>query len=129
MCLIGDLDLKYKAPEKKLVWRTVDNERVAVKFRTKHRLGIRVSAPHISLSESMIDKEIRPDEIHYHRMNFEPEDFIPRNFKSEKEKKKAQRDLAKIYHPDLAAKLPDISQDLLKFRMQEINEAYEKLKR
>lgn len=50
---------------------------------------------------------------------------IPRNMFNSPEVKKAYRKMAKIYHPDKVAQLPDEEQDGAKKKFQDIVRAYE----
>lgn len=122
-CLIGNVTLKYDARSRRLYWRDQTGLYVGVQFSIRNRIRINVESPNNS-SNSV--KEIKPEEIHNHRMEVDPDDMIQLILSDQDStKKNIKRSLAMTYHPDRYTEYAKFFQDLANRRMQEINSAAE----
>jgi len=114
-CLVGNINLRYDAVSKKLVWETAKRdtkgkwiwETVATKFPVRHRTTIQITAPNTKYDQIKFDKEIKNSEIHDYRMYAKKEQMLSLNDDyNDAELKKAKASKLLIYHPD---KFPNIS--------------------
>lgn len=130
-CLVGDSDLSYDARSRRLQWRTIDGEVVATKFSTKHRIAVKVEAPKRKGNHNKkVDRVVPNDEIHKYRMEAREEEILAVSKNStKKELKAAKRAMSLTYHPDSYVNFGDLAQEILKRRMQEINNAYDFVER
>lgn len=126
-CLVGDTDLSYNPKARKLVWRAISGEIVATVFEVKHRLRVNISAPTTS-DHDHVDRHIPNSEIHKYRMEARDEELLSLDSGySEKELKSARKKMALAYHPDQFNEGDEHLRQLLNRRMQEINDAYERV--
>ena len=134
-CLIGDTDLVYDAPAHKLIWRAINGETVATRFVVGSRIAINVAAPKREGGVSGRGyRSIPNQEIYNYRLQADEEEILSLSpHYTNEDVKKAQRSLAAAYHPDKHTEMDDLLRDLLNRRMQEINNAadrvYSKLKK
>lgn len=129
-CIVGDVDLKYDAVLRKLIWRTITGQIVATKFSIPHRIALQISAPNLTYGHKLrYDEEIPNEKIHDYRMDATEEEMLSlkANYSSS-ELRKARATKAVIYHSDSHSFGDPILDELMKRRMQEINAAHEKLK-
>lgn len=126
-CKIGDVDLRYDAVARKLIWRNSNDQMVSTKFSIPHRISIKISAPDVN----SVFKEIPVIEIHQHRMATSDEEILSLDEKryDARELQRARNKKARIYHTDSHNLSISNLDEVLKRRMQEINAAYENLKR
>ncbi|MCE7060810.1 J domain-containing protein [Dyadobacter sp. CY343] len=129
-CIVGDVDLGYDATSRKLIWRAKNGETVAIKFSIPQRIKIQISAPNrIHGNNLNYNKEIGVDEIHNYRMDASEEEILSLSEGySAKDIRKALATQALAYHPDKQSFSDALTENLMKRRMQEINEANELLK-
>ncbi len=126
-CLVGDTDLSYEPRARRLVWRAVSGEIVATVFSVKHRIRVNIKPPQSS-GHDQVDRQIPNSEIYNYRMEARDEEIL--SLESEhsiKELKTARNDLALSYHPDRYNEIDDLLRHILNRRMQEINQAYERV--
>lgn len=124
-CEIGDTDLFYEARQRRLRWRSMEGEVVAVPFGIRHRIGINVRAPALGTMARGIDHIISPDEIYNHRMQATTDDLLaPPRRAIALNPKQAQRSIALTYHPDRYLELDELHRQILTRRMQEFNGAF-----
>jgi hypothetical protein len=128
-CAVGDTDLRYIRGEHRLIWRAMNGETVAVKFVVRHRFRLKVAAPGSTPSTAAVDREINPDEIHKFRMSASYEDILALKPGRTQAPSAARKALSKIYHPDQWEDFNQPTRDAMKSRMQEVNAAYDDLKR
>lgn len=129
-CIVGDVDLRYDALSRKLVWRSNSGKIVATKFSVPHKIAIKIKAPNRNYGNKLkYDKEIKNEEIHNYRMESSEEEIlsIGSNY-SKTDVRKARAAKALIYHSDLLNLEDYRLNDLIKRRMQEINRAHDLLK-
>lgn len=129
-CIVGDVDLKYDAVARRIIWRTTSGQIVATKFSIPQRISIQIIAPDIMYGHNFnYDKEISNDEIHDHRMEASEEEMLSLgdNY-SAAELKKARASKALIYHSDAHTFGDEFLDGLMKRRMQEVNAAHDLLK-
>lgn len=129
-CLVGDLDLKYNARSRILIWKARNGQIVATKFTIPERISVDIVAPETSYDDHYkYDKEIKNEEIHNYRMDASENDILSLDkIYSNKELKKAWTKQALIYHSDKHTFGDSFLDELMKSQMQEKNEAYETLK-
>jgi hypothetical protein len=128
-CKIGNTDLVYDPRARKLAWRASTGVRVATQFSIPHRIRINIQSP-LYKERFTYDKLIPLDEIHSHRMEAEPEDVLMPLLSDREETPKARRQaLAMTYHPDRYPILDQFLKDLATRRMQEVNAAFDKIKK
>lgn len=130
-CKVGDVDLRYNAISRKLIWRAQSGEVVATRFSIPSRISIQISAPKVPNQRYPdIDKEIRIEEIHNYRMNADEEEMLSLiGSYTDRELKMARSEKAHIYHSDKHFFGDQLLDELMKKRMQEINLAYDILKK
>ncbi|MDR6563197.1 MULTISPECIES: J domain-containing protein [unclassified Arcicella] len=130
-CIVGDVDLKYDAISRKLTWRTTSGQFVATKFSIPQRISINITAPNNPFDHDLrFEKEILHDEIHNYRMDASEEEILSLNDNyTENEIKEARTSKALIYHSDRFSLGDSFLDSIMNRRMQEINSAYESLKR
>lgn len=133
-CLIGDTDLRYDATARKLRWIALNGEMVETKFSIGHRFSININPPKRDERTESGHREISNDEIYGYRMQASEEEILSlKPDYTEKDIKNARRKLAQIYHTDVNQGMGELFQEILKRRMQEINNArdvlYSKIKR
>jgi len=129
-CIVGDVDLKYDAVSRKLIWRTVNGQVVATKFSIPHKIAIQIVAPNVTYGHDLkYDEEIPNDKIHDYRMDASEEEMLSlKDSYSNSELRKARATKAVIYHSDAHSFGDSLLDELMKRRMQEINAAHDKLK-
>ncbi|MCF0055386.1 hypothetical protein [Dyadobacter sp. CY356] len=129
-CIVGDVDLKYDAVSRKLIWRTTTGQVVATKFSIPHKIAIQITAPNVTYGHNLkYDQEILNDKIHDYRMDASEEEMLSlqENYNTW-ELRKARAKKALIYHSDSHSFGDALLDELMKRRMQEINAAHDKLK-
>ena len=126
-CLVGDTDLSYDPRARRLIWRAVSGEIVATVFEVKHRIRVNVKAPPSS-DHDRVDRQIPNSQIHNFRMEASDEEILslPSGY-SAKELKASRKALALVYHPDLYNEADDLLRQIINRRMQEVNDAYERV--
>jgi hypothetical protein len=129
-CLVGDIDLRYDAVSRKLVWRATSGQIVATKFSIPQRFVIKVSAPNKLLGNNVnFEKEIKNEDIHNYRMGATEEEMLSLSDSyTNAELKKARASKALIYHSDTHDFGDDLLNEIMKRRMQEFNSAHDTLK-
>ncbi len=128
-CMIGDNDLRYDAKRKTLIWRDEAGDRVGVRFALKHKFGLGIHPPNRDYG-LQYDREIDRDHIHQHRMDSSAEDRLRIQMSDvQPEPRQAARQLAKSYHPDGFSGFPIKIRETVTVRMQEINDAADKLRK
>lgn len=126
-CLVGDTDLSYDPRARRLIWRAISGEIVSTVFDVKHRMRFNVKAPPSS-DHDRVDKHIPNSEIHNYRMEARDEEILSlESGHSVKELKAARNDLSLAYHPDRFSEGDELLRKILNRRMQEINQAYERV--
>lgn len=126
-CLIGDMDLLYDPKARKLIWRAMSGEIVGTVFEVKHRMRVTVKAP-ASSGHDRAYKTISNSEIHDYRMEAGDEDILSLgSVHSVKELKAARNGLALAYHPDKFNAVDELLRQILTRRMQEANQAYDRV--
>jgi len=130
-CDVGDDELHYDSRRRRLIWRTMEGQVLAVSFSARHRIAFKIEAPRWGDGLPSIGREVRPDEIHNFRMQATDDDVLSlRGHTSPRDVGKARARLALIYHPDLVGELADEAYDrILTRRMQEINAAVDRKRR
>ena len=124
-CDIGDTDLRYASEKKELIWRTVNDETVAAKFNVRHRIRVDVKAP-LRTSQEPLDRYIKAEDVHRHRMNADVDDLLSLPFDTPKVKAQSViKQLSKIYHPDMFANFSPKTRELVEVRLKEFNSANE----
>ena len=126
-CLVGDDELRYDSQLRRLIWRAMNGEIVATRFKLKHRVRIRVQAPKTGDTIPGVDQEISPEEIHDYRMAATAEDIVGHASGGVHALKESQRRLAASYHPDRFTNLDGLLQKILTRRMQEVNDGIDQL--
>ena len=129
-CLVGDVDLNYDAVKRLLKWRAIDGITVATKFSIPHKIAIKIKAPLTNFKDYFFDKEINNEDIHNYRMDASFEEILslPNDYKTN-ELNKYRNKIALLYHPDKYNLLDEIQKNILNKRMQEINNAYDEVKK
>ncbi len=130
-CIVGDVDLKYDAVSRKLIWRTIEGQIVATKFSVPHKIAIQIAAPNKTYGHNIkFDKEITNEEIHNYRMDASEEEMLSLSDNyTNTELRRARALKALIYHSDKLSLGDQLLDDLMKRRMQEINAAHESLRK
>ena len=101
-CVVGDTDLRYVSDHKMLTWIDNNSQRVATRFTVRHRFKIGVKAPGYPQSDLAGFNEILNDEIAKHRMRVNNRDLLGVDYNATtREIAAKQRQLMKIYHPDM----------------------------
>jgi len=129
-CLVGDDELRYDSQLRRLIWRAMNGEIVATRFKLKHRVRIRIQAPRTGDTIPGVDQEISPEQIHdyNYRMAATAEEILGLASGGEVSAlKEAQRRLAASYHPDRFTNLDELFQKIMTRRMQEVNDAIHQL--
>jgi hypothetical protein len=128
-CEVGDNELQYDAQHRRLYWRSMDGERVAIEFSIPHRIKISVRAPRGRRRSRNFDRLVRPEQLHEFRMEAtEAEMLSLGRYAEESLVKQAQRRLSLTYHPDKFSELDIFLQQLMTRRMQEVNASADKLR-
>lgn len=128
-CHVGDNDLRYQSEKRQLSWRTINQETVAVRFPIAHRFRLKVTPPKRGHREPWIERHIAPSEVHRYRMEVGAEDLLKVQSRPEIVAPSAViRSLSKIYHPDLFGQFSPETQELVKVRLQEFNEAHQQVR-
>lgn len=128
-CFVGDDELRYDSQSRRLIWRAMNGEIVATRFKLKHRVRVRVQAPRTGDTIPGVDQEISPEQIHDYRMAATAEEILGLVSGGEVSAlKEAQRRLAASYHPDRFTNLDELSQKIMTRRMQEVNDAIDQLR-
>lgn len=129
-CLIGDLDLKYDASYRRLIWRTNSGQIVGTKFSIPHKIAVSIKAPNINYGRNLqYDKEIENNEIHNFRMDASENDILSLDDNySINDLKKARAKKVLIYHSDTFNFGDKLLDELMNRRMQEVNVAHDILK-
>ena len=126
-CHIGDLELRYSPPNRMLLWRSHDDEKIATKFSVRHRVRLKIQPPN-NKTEDAYDRMIDPADIHKFRMMVDAEDMLGIGIeRSPKLIRKVMRELSKTYHPDLFRTLRPDLRELVEMRMKEMNQAKDRL--
>lgn len=125
-CYVGDVDLRYDSKSRILSWRTIDNEFVATKFSIPQKFSLNIKAP----GSKSTNKIISNSEVFKHRMDAKPEEIlsIEHGF-TEAQLKDARRKKARIFHLDAAGSKGILIDEINTLRMQEINQAFDILRR
>jgi hypothetical protein len=127
-CLIGDMELRYDAKARKLIWRAVSGELVETKFTIPHRFAIKITPPKRYRTQPSRYREIPNADVHNYRMWANEEDVLSLKIDhSEKDLNRARKQLAQIYHPDNYSDLDSLYQEIMTKRMQRINESHDVL--
>lgn len=111
-CKIGDGDLKYFAPLKKLAWRDLDNRHVYARFAVKHRLRLKVKSPWRHWVKTPYGDIVPLEHLHEHRLDAAYQGLDERQLKL----------LAMIYHPDFHQRADEQTLTILDVRAREIIE-------
>jgi hypothetical protein len=126
-CVVGDDDLRYDARRRRLAWRAMNGEVVSATFRPSHRFAVKVEAPK-QLGRDRIDRELSPEDVHAYRMLATPEEILRRaGTRAVPPLQKAQREMLKLYHPDLYNDLDDLLQELATKRSQDVGQAFDRV--
>lgn len=124
-CNIGDIDLLYDAESRKLIWRTMNDKIVALKFAVKHKISLNITRPYRKVK---IDKEIDASMLHENRMYSRDEDILGLNSNyTLGDLKKSKKVFSLVYHPDKFNILDDYLKTILNRRMQEANVSCDRL--
>ena len=125
-CKVGDRELQYDAKLRRLFWRDMANNVIETHFQLKHRARLTVKAPtRRRRTIPWHSERISPSEIHLHRLKARAADILGvQQDATPAEAKKAQRAMARLYHPDTVSSFSDLYRDLLNKRMAEVNAAY-----
>lgn len=126
-CKVGDPDLLYDRRSRRLFWRDADDRIVVADFSVKHKFDVSVKPPwYFDPSLPRPDKELKPNEIHDHRMKAEPHEILRADISATKtELNKARRHIAQLYHPDRAGGFDDQIRAAMNRRMAEVNAAFD----
>lgn len=130
-CNIGDRNLSYDANTKKLYWLDINAKNVVVPFIVKHRLKIDVRSPwYQSRTTPHVDRVLKPEEIHEHRMWATSEDIlgVPPDATA-RQLSAAKRQIALQLHPDRFSTFDEQVRQAAHNRMAEANAAFERLKK
>jgi hypothetical protein len=126
-CLIGDTELSYDPKARRLIWRSLSGEIVSTIFKVKHRIRANVKAPPFP-GYGRLGRQISNSEIYDYRMEASDEDILSLGSEySKKELKTARNNLALAYHTDHYNDADELIQQILTRRMQEVNQAYERV--
>lgn len=128
--IVGDVDLKYDAVSRRLIWKAMTGEIVSTKFSIPQRIAIQMQAPGVNYGGFMkYDKSIDNEEIHNYRMNVSDEEILSLGVTySATELKNARAKKALVYHSDILNLDDILCNKLMKSRMQEVNAAHDSLK-
>ena len=127
-CKIGHTNLDYDAQKKFLVWETMDNEVVAVKFNTKHRISIDVKAPVRRRYLKDIHRVVDSGEVHKHRLKVDPRELLYFDYNGDS-LKAARNSVIKTFHPDKHMKLSAEDMIIINFRAKEVMNAFDELRK
>ena len=129
-CHVGDINLKYNAKKRQLIWKALNGEIVAVNFTLGKRFRINIDAPNINKDRyQRIDQVISTDMIHKYRMYVSEEEMLLGSSSSVIDNiRKIRNRLALTYHPDHFNLENQFLKDLLNERMKEFNKSYEYVK-
>ena len=130
-CNIGDRDLTYDGSSKRLYWRDIDAKYVTVPFVVRHRLKVDVKSPwYRSKTTPHVDRILKPEEIHAHRMWATPEDIlgVPPDATT-RQLNAAKRQAALQLHPDRFSTFDEQIREAANKRMAEANAAYDSLRK
>lgn len=120
-CKIGDTYLRYDAPKRTLVWRDMSGRIVATRFKVKHRISVKVTPPK-RIYANRIDATIPNSEVHQHRMKVTSEKMVGvSSGNTRKEIRSVKASLNRTYHDDGLRQLDELSRELAKMRIQEMN--------
>jgi hypothetical protein len=123
-CTVGNPDLVYDRERKVLIWLAEAGERVGVPFRVRSRIRLNVN------EWRPLPRMIQSNEIPEYRMFADPNDILGvSSAPSPGEVRKARKTLALTYHPDQFHDLDALHREIAKRRMQEVNEAIERVKK
>ena len=119
--------MHYDAKSRRLYWRDNNGLFVAVQFSIPQRIRMHVRSPSWR-NRKLVEKIIKPIEIHKHRMEVEPDEVLmPMLSSREVDSKAMRRSLAMTYHPDRYSIYDQLLKDIVNSRMQEVNAATDKL--
>ena len=129
-CNIGDQQLLYDAARRRLFWRSVNKETVAIQFSVPDRLSLKVRVPRYRRrTVPRADRIITPVELGEHRMLAEPQDILHVPSSAPVEAlETARRKQAQKYHPDRFHDLEPEYREIATERMSEISNACDDLK-
>lgn len=129
-CLVGDDELRYEPGSHRLIWRAENGEIVATRFNVKHRFRLQIQAPRDDGAIAGVDKDISAAELSKYRMAATAEEILGLTASpTASSLRDARRRLAVAFHPDQFLNLDQLLQGLMTRRMQEVNAAYDALRK
>ena len=128
-CEIGNTELSYDARRRFLSWRSMSGSVVAAQFTIPNRIRFNIESPKQD-SQTSYDTLLPNEQIHAHRMQVDASEMLSVPLSGEShDLARARKIINMAYHPDRHANLADLLQEILCKRMQEINMAYDELKK